>query len=177
MANINLHQSFERGEEMRKKPSFFKSRTFISLAILIVFSGAYFSFKYYQFFLNNKKQALIDSKKQEVTSIDRSLVGEMIDFNKKAEDISANLEEKNDPQENLSKLEQLVLDDVYLNQYNYDHIENLVKIEAVSGSLQSIAEQMLNFKRSGYFSDIEISSTQRNEEGQLIFGLEMRVAK
>ncbi|MDH4330305.1 MAG: PilN domain-containing protein [Candidatus Moranbacteria bacterium] len=177
MANINLHQSFERGEEMRKKPNFFASRTFISIIILVVFSGTYFALDYYRSLLEKEKQNVIDSKQRELTAIDTEIVSEVVDFNTRAKSIAYNLANKNKADENFARLEELILNSVYLNSYEYDYVEGLVSMEAVTGSYQSVAEQMLNLNKSGYFSRVEISSTKRDKEGQVVFNLELQLAK
>lgn len=177
MANINLHQSFQRSEEMRKKPSFFASRTFISFVILVVFSGAYFGLKLYQGSLENKKQSVLVSKRNEIASIDVEVAREVADFGKRIEEVEYNVDNKNKADENFSRLERLILSSVYLNRYEYSFQDSIISLEAVTGSYQSIAEQMLNFSKSGEFSSVDISDTRRDEEGQIVFELELVLNK
>ena len=88
-----------------------------------------------------------------------------------------NIDNKNKADENFARLEKLILNSVYLNKYEYDFAESLISMEAVTGSYQAVAEQMLSFSKSGDFSSVEVSSTKRDEDGQVVFNLELVLEK
>jgi hypothetical protein len=127
--------------------------------------------------LENKRQAIIESKKQIVTNIDTEVVSEIVDLRRRTNEISYNIDNKTRTDENFSRLEALILNDVYLDNYEYNYVNNTVNMVAVTGSYQTVAEQMLNLTKSGYFSSVDISNTRRNKDGQVVFNLELMLAK
>ena len=171
MANINLHQSVERSESLRKKPSFFVNRTFISILILVIFSSVFIGLKYYQDLLNKKKQALVDEKQQVMMTMDRDEIREVVDFKNKISGIEYNMEHKTDPRVNLGQMEKLLLSDVFISKYVYYFETKNIEIGVIADDFESIAEQMWNFKKSKEFSSVEIVDSALDSDGRTVFNL------
>ncbi|MFC1622943.1 hypothetical protein ACFL2R_01420 [Patescibacteria group bacterium] len=171
MANINLHQSVEHSESLREKPSFFANRTFISILILVIFASVFVGLKYYQDVLNKKKQALADKKQQEMMTMDRDSIREVVDFKKKISGITYNIEHKTDPRVNLGQMERLLLSDVAISKYVYYFETGNIEIGVIADDFESIAEQMWNFKKSKEFSSVEVVDSALDSEGKTVFNL------
>ncbi|MFC1645020.1 PilN domain-containing protein [Patescibacteria group bacterium] len=175
MANINLHQSVERSESLKKKPSFFASRTWISVLLIVISCSAYAGLKYYQFSLEQTKQSLIDAKQQEMLSMDKEMIREVVDFRNKTKGIEYNIENKTNPNVNFSQMEKLLLSDVYLDKYVYSYEDRGIELAVVADDFESIAEQMWNFKKSKEFASVEIENSSLNEEGKTVFTLKLKM--
>lgn len=173
MANINLHQSVESTESLRKKPSFFTGRTFLSILMLVITFAAFGGLKYYQSYLVTTRDQLISEKKAIMMNMDKDEIAQAIDFDNRINSINYNIENRTNPGEDFGLMENLLLSNVSLNDYSYEFDGKTIALSVVADNFESVAEQMWNFKKSKEFSSVEVMGSSLDGEGKTIFDLEL----
>jgi hypothetical protein len=176
MVDINLHKTAEKELRIKKNKSFFKSGSFIAFSLLvftlIVFGGTLL----YQERLKVKKVSLAQEKKNQIESIDKEKINELVDFQERVDAAFSNLENRGDPRNRLDTIESLVVKDVVLNELSVDE-EGLLEMEATTVSFKNAASQMLSFKKNEMFTDVRIASSGRDDGGNVLFVLEADIKK
>lgn len=171
MTTINLYQN---QEEVQKKVS---DRTanggfFFSLGILALTIMSVFGIKFYVASVVEQNLALV----AEVQAKSDSLVGinslqRILDMQTRIIEINKNLEVKEGKVEQLGMTE--VLDNVeksmssgvVITKYAYNSEGKSVNVSFQSGNFNDTARQILNFKKSSYFSNVALANVSRAENG------------
>ncbi|EKD58510.1 MAG: hypothetical protein ACD_56C00110G0003 [uncultured bacterium] len=171
MTTINLYQN---QEDAQKKLS---SRTanggfFFSLSILVLTVAGLFGLKFYIASIVKQNQVLAES----VTKQNESLAGvnslqRILDMQARLSEIKKNLEIKDGKVQQLKMTE--VLDSlgknmssgVVVTSYSYSGEDGKVNVSFESKNFNDAARQILNFKKSEYFSGASLSGISRAEEG------------
>lgn len=171
MIDINLHKASENDLKISRRKNIFKSGFFLSIILLVVVSAVFGVTKLYQNNLTNKKNALIQAREDKLASFDSATVSSLVDFKRRLDGVSFNLQNKNNPGEVLNNVENLIVKGASLNDLNYDIITGSLKMEVVADSFRLASNQMLSLKKSNLFRDVLIDDSHRNEAGQAVFTL------
>jgi len=181
MTTINLRQ------EQKEKESHFSSAAggnggvIFSLGILVFTLLVLMMFKMYVPFAQKNSNALAVV----VTDENQKLVGlksleQVLDMQKRLTEIKSNLEitnEKVNRLEMTSVLDQLSSDlnsNVVLTNFKFD--KGAVEITVEAPNFNDIAKQILNFKKSEYFTGVGVSS-MANSEGAVTCVVAMGIKK
>ncbi|EKE19324.1 MAG: hypothetical protein ACD_9C00051G0014 [uncultured bacterium] len=181
MTTINLYQKHKDSGEGTALNKSGNSGFIFSLSILIITVVVAVGLKIYIPSAENKNEAL--SKRVEAES--SSLVGlkkleQISDTKKRLAEISSNLEIKNDKAERMEvsqTLNNLAADMIkgsYISQYTYT--DGKVVVKMMSNNFNSVAKQILNLKKTTYFSDVNVLKVSRGEES-VEFDVEMKIKK
>ena len=171
MVNINLHQAAEQDLKINRKKSIFKSAMFLSFSLLAVVLLVFGIVIAYQKYLLREKEVLAKEKVTSLNSLNAKEVGDLIQFKNKTDQIIFNLDNKKNPKDILSLVEGMMVKGASLNSLDYDDTDGSLELKMVAGSFRLAANQMLNLKKSGLFSDVSITDSGRDEAGQAMFTL------
>ena len=171
MIDINLHQAAEKDLKINRRKTIFKSSFFLSFSLLAIVLIAFAITKLYQKNLINEKDNISKMKANELASFDSDAINRLIDFKKRLDDTSFNLQNKTEPKEILDNIEQLMVKGVTLKSFKYDDSVDSLKMEIAADSFRLASSQMLSLKKSGLFGNVLIDNSRRNESGQAILEL------
>lgn len=172
MVDINLHQAAEKDLMISKRKSVLSSTYFISLVLLVVVGSFYGLTMLYKNRLASQKDALASSKEQEVSSLDQRELNNLNDFQDRLTSSNFNLNNKKNPEDIFQLVEKLIVKGSYLNSLVFSSVDNKIEIEVVADSFRLAANQILSLKKSELFSDVKITDSSRNQDGQAVFKLE-----
>ncbi len=172
MVNINLHRE-EKKENRIYEASFWRSGTFFSIALLVAASLVYGCQILYKKRLIIKENNLIQEISGKRNSLGSAALVDIKDFDQRISKINDNLDRRVYPNDVLAYLEDFLIRNVYIDGYEYDDSKQEVSLSVVADSYNTVASQILNFKKSGKFSGVDISSTNRNEDGKITFIITM----
>ena len=172
MVDINLHQAAEKDLVINRRKSFFNSTYFISLILLVGVGSIYGITILYQNSLIAKEGELVNVKNQEMKSIDNAEINKLNDFHNRLLGTNFNLNNKRNPEDVLQLVERLIVKGSFLNSLTYSSVNNKVELEVVADSFRLAANQILSLKKSDLFSDVSITDSNRNKDGQAVFKLE-----
>ncbi|MCK9378987.1 MAG: PilN domain-containing protein [Candidatus Moranbacteria bacterium] len=168
MVNINLHKD-EKGEGKIYEASFWKSGAFLAAVILFVTVAIYGAQLAYKQKLIADEKAITEEIASKRNSLGSTALVDVKDFDQRISGVSNNLSQKVYPDDILAYIEDFMIRNVYINTYAYDDTKKEVSIGAVADNFNIVASQLLNIKKSEKFSNINISGTNRNEEGKIEF--------
>ncbi len=171
MIDINLHKASENDLKISRRKSIFRSGFFLSVALLAVVSVIFGITKLYQNNLINKKNSLVQLRADKLNSFDNNTVNNLVNFKRRLDGVSFNLQNKDNPGEVLNSVENLIVKGASLNDLDYDIMNNSLKMEVVADSFRLASNQMLSLKKSDLFRDVLIDDSYRNEAGQAVFTL------
>lgn len=176
MVNINLHKDDAEGNGNISEVSFWKSGTFIAVILLVI------SFAIFGAQLLYKKQLADDEANiiQEIAGKKASLGGaammEIKDFDERIMSIDSNLSSRVYPNDALAYVERTLIKNVYIDKYDFDDGQNMISVDIVADNYNLVASQILNFKKAENFTNINISGTNRNEDGKITLTITMQLA-
>lgn len=177
MVNINLYKEEERlGENKISGSNFWRSGTFFSIIIFILVSSIYAGQVFYKKKLVKDESAITQEIAQKRNSIGNATLAGIKDFDIRSGEVNSNLGQRVYPNDILSYVEKSMLKNVYIESYSYDDLTKKITIVSVADNFSTIASQLLNFKKCGKFSDVNISSTNRNEKGGINFTVTMKLS-
>jgi hypothetical protein len=175
MVNINLHKEDE-SENKIYESKFWRSGTFFSIVLLLVVSSVYAGQIFYKKKLVADENALVQEINQKRSSLGDSSLAEIKDFDLRLGAVDSNLTQRVYPNDVLAYIETFLMKNVYIDSYNYENQKNEVIIGAVADNFSTVASQLLNFKKSEKFSNVDISDTGRDSDGKITFKITMKLA-
>lgn len=167
MTTINLYQN--QDEAQRKISARANGGFFFSLGILVLTLVAFFGIKIYVARLNDQNNALTDK----INAQNKSLVGEntlqrILDMQNRITQIKNNLQIKGGQVGKLKMTDVLshlgadVSPAAVISSYSYS--DGKVKVSFTANNFNDIAQQILNFKKSTYFSNAVLGTVVRSEK-------------
>ena len=105
MIDINLHKASENDLKISRRKSIFKSGFFLSVTLLAIVSVIFGVTKLYQNNLINRKNSLVQLRADKLNSFDDSTVNNLVNFKRRLDGVSFNLQNKNNPGEVLNSVE------------------------------------------------------------------------
>lgn len=161
MVNINLTT-----EKINlKKPPLFKKEVVILFALLAVLVIAYGGLLFYEKNIIKK----IEGKNSEYMEVYQELTEgntkSVFDFQNRLSSASGLFSTGNPALDNLKKMEETIMPGVYINSFSYDVGQNKINLALAAQSYSLMAQQILSFKKSGYFSEVGVSDSQIKANG------------
>lgn len=175
MVNINFHQIDRQDKAGSKKGRALNSGFLISIFILSVSFLAFFGMKVYRNTIESRIVTVSSQINEEIKSVEESRMSRVADFQRRLEEIDANISSNKNPKETLAEIESLMAQGVVLTSYEYDSLKKSLTLEAISDNFQIISRQMLSLKDSGYFENVRVPKASMGEDGKTGFTLESQL--
>lgn len=168
MTTINLYQNQEE-QQQKNSARAANSGFFFSLGILVLTLAALFVMKFYVANLVDSNKKLAEEVKQQnenlsgVNSLQR-----ILEMQTRLAQIKTNLDIKDSAVRKLKmtdvldSLERDLSSGVVVTEYSFD--DNKVKVAFAANNFNDAARQILNFKKSTYFTDVALGSVVRGEK-------------
>lgn len=171
MTNINLSQSIQSSGAARKTNPVDKG-IYISAAIfaatLLIFGGLFLLTKNY-----SSKKAAVDSRIElESRNLEGKEIDRAADFQKRLGKISEKLSSQKDPNEILRQVGQSMAAGAAVDSFQQAG-SNTLALKITADNFLTAAKQTLSFKKSQYFSNVQMVDVSRNEQGKAVFTLKM----
>lgn len=169
MTTINLYQNHP--QEAPKKFSIQSNKSiFFSLSIVIFTLLVLLGFKIINPMLANRNQVLAESVRMEKERlVGGDALERIYDFRIRLEKIRSNLSmgsndevSRIEMKEVLENIENDMIKNAYLVSYKYEN--GKVAVSFAAKNYDDVARQILNFKKSLYFSNVNVISTARKEK-------------
>ena len=170
MAGINLSDGIA-SESVKRKPPSFDAGFIFSVVLLVIVLGVWGGLRYFMMD-TDKKIATLDAQIQESDAL---LHGDKVDkvlaFDLKRENIEKNFDNHADIDENLRTLENLIVPNVRLTKYEYDHGAGSVVISGVTSDYKYLAQQLISLKTQSQFESMRVASISNSDTGEIVFTL------
>jgi hypothetical protein len=99
---------------------------------------------------------------------------DIFDFQSRISLASTLLEKKNSALGSLDKLQEVMIGGVSVKSYDYNVEENALVIECEANNYNSAAKQILNFKKSEYFSEVSVFDISPMK-GKIVFSIKTKI--
>jgi len=173
MANINLaaNDNLERA----KAESFAKGISLISAFLLLslaVYGGLAF--------LNGSAAKKISSVKEEYQleyaklSDPKNLA--IVDFQSRINAAEELLERRNSGYLSVAEIEKTIVQGIYLKSFSFSKSDS-IELEGIASNFETLAKQILSFKKSDFFSSVEVGKTGLDDKGGVAFALSLKINK
>jgi len=173
MANINLLQKIPQKKEGFEKIGISNKGAGISLVILFVALIGLVILKIYVGNLDKKVLDVNGKISVESLVLKGNDADHIADVQTRLEKIKSNVDSMKNPENILKELEKNMVQGVALK--SFENKESAVSVLAVTNSFTNMAKQILSFKESKYFKGIKVTTTERDKEGKISFGLDMKI--
>lgn len=172
MVDINLHRE-EKREGKIYEASFWRSGAFLSAIILFITASIYGGQLLYKQKLISDEKAVTEEIANKRNMLGSTVLSDVKDFNQRTGNIDNNLSQKVYPDDILAYIEKSLISNVYIDSYSYDDEKREISIGVVADNFNTVASQLLNLKKIEKFNNINISETNRDEEGKIKFTITM----
>jgi Tfp pilus assembly protein PilN len=169
MVNINLSTTGE-GE---KNNFVLKKGLTRAILVAVLWLVIYGGILLYKNNLEKKTLAATTQQTEKSKAIKEGSNKDIFDFQTRLVTAKALLEKKDGSLESLTKIQERMVEGVYLTSYEY----NAGKIEILgkANGYDSAAGQILSLKKSEYFSNVETTAIGVSEDGKISFALTLTV--
>jgi len=173
MANINLLQDVPQKKEGFEKIGISNKGAVISLIVLFVTLIVFIVLKIYVGDLDKKVLDVNEKISVESLALKGNDADRIADFQTRLEKIKLNVDSMKNPENVLKEIEKNMVQGVALK--SFENKESAVSVLAVTNSFINMAKQILSFKESKYFKGIKVTTTERDKDGEISFGLDMKI--
>lgn len=171
MVNINLSTSGEG-----QKNNIFPAKKIICLVVVVViWLGAYAAAFSYKVILDKKIEKITNEQSLKENSIKEGKNKNVFDFQTRLTLANSLIEKKSDVFESLNKIQEVMISEVNLLSYEYNKKDGLLILICKTNNYNSVARQILNFKKSEYFSSIKIVNIEKDAEAGITFSIETKI--
>lgn len=164
MVNINLTTS---DESQRNKFPFKKGLIYL-VGIALVWTGIYGGLIVYQKRLEKKTEAINLEKTDKEKNMKEGNGKDIFDFQTRLLLADSLIKAKNNALESLEKLQGVTVDGIYFSSYEYNEKSKSLILTGEANNYNVAARQILNFKSSEYFSNVNVSSISK-KDGKISF--------
>jgi hypothetical protein len=166
MVNINLSTSNDD-----QKSSLFPAEKVIYLVVVIViWFVTYAGVTIYKSVLEKKTKEIVSERVLKENSVKEGKNKDIFDFQTRLTMADSLVGKKSDVIESLGKIQELMVNGVYLSSYVYDKKDNSLFLIGETSDYTALARQILNFKKSEYLSNIKIDDIE-NGKGKMNFSV------
>lgn len=170
MTTINLYQDQEK-----KKSSFFKGSKygilFLSFGVFLIVVLVFIGLKIAVYSFSQQNKALKDAIENEKVEMARlSNLDQVFDMQMRLKEIKGNLKMGNNQVAStqmiqiLNKMEGEINNGIVLTTYKYENDKNKVTLTFNANNFNDVAQQVLGFKESDYFSNVNLTKISRGEK-------------
>jgi len=161
MVNINLKID-HAGE--KKGPSPITAGIVLG-SLLLLLMLAYGGMLFYKSRLDKKVEAGNTEYVAKVGAFKAGKAKNVFDFQNRLNNVINLSGEKEKTVEVLVNIEQFMIPDLYINSFEYDKTKGEINMSLNAKNYNGVAKQLLKFKNSGYFSDIQVKGSEVTEKG------------
>jgi len=162
MADINLVSESVRRDSSSSRMNTGIIVLFVVFVLVLALYGALL-------FLNKTTDSQIASNKQQFDSEYSGLVQgnakAVIDFQNRLDFTSKSIIQSRNVKGDLETIEKLMVPGAFLNEYKYDNTGKTLTLNCAGDSYNTVAKQILSFKKSTYFSDVSGGQTSNSTSG------------
>ena len=130
--------------------------TWLSVGIITLVMLIYGGVKLYGLNIEKKTENVNNQIRLEGDKIDTNDVIRVADFQNRIEEISRNIGEKNNPNDILEKVSNVIMKDSYITSYDYTDEKKSIALNIVASDIEDSARQILSLKSPEYFSSVEV---------------------
>jgi hypothetical protein len=117
----------------------------------------------------------ICDRQSQISAADAELKSEkvdrMISFDARKQGIVTSYEEKLDISDKLYDLENLIIPDIRLTNFEFDHKNGTTVIDGVTNDYKYLAQQIINLKKESVYENILVHKISNTKEGAIEFTL------
>lgn len=176
MANMNLaSQNFEVNQE---KKEIFSGGGVVAIVVVFILTLILYAAL---FFLRIKTDGNIENARSEYSSKYNSFINsnakDAVDFKDRLNLAKASTGENIFLNENMTEIEKLIIaGGVHLSSYSYDDKAKTVSLNCLGKDYNTVARQILSFKKSSYFSGVVAGKTSYDPKSSLVgFNVELKL--
>lgn len=159
MVNINLTTE----KAVDGTDALFKKELLLFLLAVLLVAGSYAGITVYRGIIGKK----IAAKEQQYVEARSALVSpaneEIFDFQNRIKTAKSVIVKKDGAVDELKKMEELILKGVYIDSFGYDQAKSEIALSCIGDDYGVVANQILNFKRSGRFASVAVAESSNNE--------------
>jgi hypothetical protein len=170
MVNINL--KIDHTEEKREISPI--TGGIILGAVLVLLLIAYGGILLYRSSLNKKIAAANLDYSSKVETFKAGKAKNVFDFQNRLNNLISLNAEKEQTMEALENIEKSIVSDAYIDTLEYDKDKGEIKMLLSARNYNGMARQLLSFKKSGYYSDIEVKGSEF-KEGRVSFPITLTI--
>lgn len=100
---------------------------------------------------------------------------EIMDFQNRIALAEGFLDQKATGYLSLPAIEKSALSGAYLMSFDFDYAKKSIKIEGVADNFDILAKQVLSFKQSDFFSEVNAGDTKLDDKGKVDFVLTLKI--
>lgn len=172
MVSINL----STGSSISQKDGLpYKKGIIIIFIVTLVLCGVYGGMIFYRKNLNNKIDSANSSYKIEYGNLTGESNKKVIDFQNRLTVAKKVSDQKSAAKDTLSEMEKSIANDVYISSYELDAAKKTLVLSCVADNFNLVAQQVLAFKKSEYFSNVTLGDAKANEDGKIEFEVELKI--
>ncbi len=169
MANINLATG-------RQEEKIIGSGTGGLFAALFIVVAVYGFLLFYGDYLEKSAAALKEEYDNKRVSFVAGNSKSVLDFQNRLIVAKDLLAQERNVNEDIKKIEELIIAGVYADSYNYDEAAKTVTLNCFANSYEITAKQILSFKSDEYFSAVSIGDTEIDtESGKINFSATLTI--
>ena len=170
MVNINLSTTSES-----QKNAFPLKKSMIYLVIIaVVWLGVYGGIFLYQGILEKKTEMINSEKLSKENAIKEGNNKDIFDFQARLSLADSLVGKKSDVLESLEKIQAAAVEGSHLLSYEYDKETNSLVMKGEAVNYNTVARQILNFKKSEYFSNVEVVDLS-SKDGKIGFSIKATI--
>lgn len=175
MSNINLYQDGRVGEKTSRE-SFLDKGMIVGVLVLGIVLAGYGGLQVYLRSLNQK----IEASQKEASDARKSLDGEGVNlaasFQQRLDMLESakSVFDKNDPAKVFQNVQDAMIQGVVASEIGFK--DRTLKVVFLADSFEILASQIMSFKKSGAFRDVQVKNSVRTEDGKVNTELSMALS-
>lgn len=172
MVSINL----STGSSVSQKEGLPYKKGIVTIFIVVLLlGGIYGGMVFYRKNLKSQADSANSSYEIEYGKLKGESSKEVIDFQNRLTVAKEVLNQKSLAKETLAEMEKSIASDVYILSYELDAKKRNLTLSCVSDNFNLVAQQLLAFKKSEYFSNVTLGEAKANEDGKIEFEVELKI--
>ena len=175
MPGINLSQSATQNEQtyVALGKTWFGARLLWSFILILLAASIWGGLTYYEGRLQAEINDIMISINRVKQGFSGKDVNRVADFSFRIDLFGKNLSNRVDPSKLLTALQETVLDGVVLLKYTYNHDTRMIEIGGTADSFQSLAQQLVSFRKLPDLVRLSVDSAKRNDVGAIDFSMKI----
>lgn len=173
MVNINLSTSQDVQIGLREKIN----NGIVPLIVVlgIVIGGLHFGLIMWKDNLIAKIAVANDSYQVVYTELTGGRNKDIIDFQNRISSAKKMLKQEDKTIEVLKNVEKSMISGVYIEALTEDNNAKTLVLRCIADNYNTVAKQMLSFKRADYFSEVIAGNMKLNKNGKIEFSVNMKI--
>lgn len=142
-----------------------------SIVLVIVVAGAWGVLWFLRFQIDRQITGYHTAVNGSLASVNQSDTAAVEDFATRAAISSDALKDRVNPLDTLALLEKDTSPQVTLSSFGQNATDGSITVSGITSDYRYLAEQVLRYRQEDALKDITVSSSSRNDQGQILFEL------